>query len=117
MNLSEIKNLLIRSLNPDADTLEVSRRLEEEGISFNFSKGFKDMILNKLFSSGLTITREFEYVKYLNLAFYRVAFTGVAAIVVLLISIFLMEGSISFNSFLGLSNSYDESIVCLLTGN
>ncbi|MCX6255391.1 MAG: hypothetical protein NTV31_13055 [Bacteroidia bacterium] len=117
MNSSEIKNLLIRSLNTDEDTIDVSRRLEEEGISFNFSNGFKDKILDKLFSAGITVTREVEYVKYLNLAFYRIALTGVAAIVVLLISIFLMEGSVSFNSFLGMSNSYDESIVCLLTGN
>jgi hypothetical protein len=53
----------------------------------------------------------------MNFAFYRVALTGVAAIVLLLISIFLMEGSLSFNSFLGLKDNYDESIVCLLTGN
>jgi hypothetical protein len=49
--------------------------------------------------------------------FYRIALTGVAAIAILLISIFLMEGSLSFNSFLGLSDNYSESIVCLLTGN
>jgi hypothetical protein len=117
MNLSEIKNLIISSLNADADPIEVSRRLEEEGISYNFSKKFGDNILNKLFSAGLTINREAEFVKYMNFAFYRIAITGVAAIVVLLISIFLMEGSLSFNSFLGLSNGYNESIVCLLTGN
>jgi hypothetical protein len=117
MNSSEIKNFLIRSLNTDEDTTEVPRRLEEEGISFNFSNGFKDKILDKLFSAGITVAREVEYLKYLNLAFYRIALTGVAAIVVLLVSIFLMEGSVSFNSFLGMSNSYDESIVCLLTGN
>jgi hypothetical protein len=28
-----------------------------------------------------------------------------------------MDGSLSLNSFLGLSDNYDESIVCLLTGN
>jgi hypothetical protein len=53
----------------------------------------------------------------MNLAFYRVAITGIAAIVVLLISIFIMEGSFSFNSFLGLKDNYSESIICLLTGN
>ena len=117
MNPSEIKNLIISSLNVDADPVEVSRRLEEESISYNFSKNFGDKVLNKLFSAGLTINREVEFVKYMNFAFYRVALTGVAAIVVLLVSIFLMEGSLSFNSLLGLSDGYDESIVCLLTGN
>jgi len=117
MNKSEIKKLLISSLNTDADPVESSGKLEEAGISYDFSKGFGDKILDKLFSAGLTVNREVEFVKSMNFAFYRIALTGVAAIVVLLISIFIMEGSLSFNSFLGLGNSYDESIVCLLTGN
>lgn len=117
MNSSEIKKMLINSLNSDTDPSVFPSKLEEEGISYDFSKGFGDKVLNRIFSTGLTVTREVEFVKSLNFAFYRIALTGVAAIVVLLISIFLMEGSLSLNSFLGLSDSYDESIVCLLTGN
>lgn len=117
MNKSEIKKLIINSLNADDDTVEVSGKLDEEGICYNFSENFGDKVLNKLFSAGLTVNREVEFVKYMNFAFYRIAITGVAAIIILLISIFLREGSFSFNSFLGLSDNYDESIVCLLTGN
>jgi hypothetical protein len=117
MKPSEIKKLIISSLDRDADADVASVKLEEEGISFDFKQGFGDKILDKLFSSSLTINSELEFVKSMNFAFYRIALTGVAAIVVLLISIFLMEGSLSFNSFLGLNDSYDESIVCLLTGN
>jgi hypothetical protein len=117
MNTSEIKKLIISSLNADADPVEVSTRLEEEGVTFNFSHNFGDKVLNKLFSAGMTVNREVEFVKYMNFAFYRIALTGLAAIVILLISIFFMEGSLSLNSFLGISNNYDESIVCLLTGN
>lgn len=109
--------MIMSSLHEDANTREVSRRMEEEGISYNFSEKFGDKVLDKLFSAGLTVKREVEFVKYMNFAFYRIALTGVAAIVILLISIFLMQGSLSFNSFLGISDSYDESIVCLLTGN
>ncbi len=105
------------SLHEDSNTSEVSRRMEEEGITYNFNENFKDKVLDKLFSEGLKVKREVEFVKYMNFAFYRIALTGVAAIVILLISIFLVQGSLSFNSFLGISNSYDESIVCLLTGN
>jgi hypothetical protein len=117
MKTSEIKKLLISSLNADTDTIEISKRLEESGISFDFKDGFRDKILNKVFSTGMTVNKEVEFIRSMNFAFSRVALTGVAAIVILLISIFLMEGTISFNSFLGLSDSYDESIVCLLTGN
>ena len=117
MNASDIKRLVINSLNTDEDPVDVSRRLEEEGVTYNFSHNFGDKVLNKLFSAGMTVSREVEFIKYMNFAFYRIALTGVAAIVVLLISIFLMEGSFSLNSFLGLGDNYDESIVCLLTGN
>jgi hypothetical protein len=117
MKISEIKNMIISSLDNDADTINVSKQFEEEGINYSFTPGFKDGVLNRLFSAGVIINREVEFVKYMNFAFYRIALTGVAAIVILLISIFLMEGSISFNSFLGLKDNYDESIVSLLTGN
>jgi hypothetical protein len=117
MKPSEIKKLIISSLDADADIVTASGKLHEEGVSYNFSKDFSDKVINKLVSEGLTVNREVEFVKSLNSAFYRVALTGVAAIVILLISLFIMEGSLSFNSFLGLSDNYDESIVCLLTGN
>ena len=117
MKSSEIKNLLITALDADADPLGLSRKLEEEGICFDFNRDFKDKILNKLSPSAVVLNREVEFLKSMYFAFSRIAITGVAAIILLLISIFLMEGSLSFDSFLGISNSYDESIVCLLTGD
>ncbi|HUV01138.1 MAG TPA: hypothetical protein VMW32_09265 [Bacteroidales bacterium] len=117
MKAEEIKELLIRSLDENADAGEAARRLEEEGAVFSFSKGFTDKILERLYTSGSAASKELEFLRNLNSAFYRIALTGVAAIVILLISIFLMEGSFSFNSFLGMSDSYDESIIYLLTGN
>ena len=117
MNPSEIKKLLISSLDAEAEPEEVAKKLAEKGVSYQFSKGFADKVIRKISSPVLKLNREMEFVRYMNLAFYRLAVTGVAAIILLLISIFLSEGNLSFNSFLGLSNSYDESIVCLLTGN
>lgn len=117
MNSLEIKKLLISSINTDADAAEVSAKLEGEGVSYDFSKDFTYKVLDRIYETKVKVTREVDFLRSLNFAFYRIALTGVAAIVVLLISIFLMEGSLSFNSFLGLSNSYDETIVSLLTGN
>ena len=117
MKPSEIKKMLISSLNADTDTTKIFGRLEEEGITFDFKSGFRDKIVEKVFSAGVSINREMEFMRSMNFAFNRIALTGVAAIVLLLISIFFMEGSLSFNSFLGLSDNYDESIVSLLTGN
>jgi hypothetical protein len=117
MNKSEIKKLIINSMNAENDAAGIPGLLENEGISYNFSNSFGDKVLDKVFSAGLHLTKQVEFVKYMNFAFYRIALTGVAAIIILLISIFLKEGSLSFNSFLGLGDNYDESIVCLLTGN
>jgi hypothetical protein len=116
MKTSEIKKLLIDSLDPDTNTYEIPDQLEKEGLSYDFRYGFREKILNRVFSTGLKVSQQVEFVKYMNFAFYRIALTGVAAIVILLISIFLKEGSLSFNSLLGLSDNYNESIVCLLTG-
>jgi hypothetical protein len=117
MKTADIKELMIKSLSPDLYSEDDLIKLSDAGVTYSFSKDFRNKVLDRIFSTGITINREIEFVKSMNFAFYRVALTGVAAIVILLLSIFLMEGSLSFNSFIGLSNNYDESIVCLLTGN
>jgi hypothetical protein len=117
MKPEEIKKLMINSLSADTDTEDTMRRLEEEGVKYSFNEGFHDKVMLRIFSAAVTVNREIEFVRSMNTIFYRIALTGVAAIIILLISIFLTQGSLSFNSFLGLSDSYDESIVCLLTGN
>lgn len=117
MNSSEIKKVIIGSLGSEAELSDISAQLEENGVSYDFSRNFGDKVIEKLFSAGITVNREVEFLRSLNFVFYRIALTGVAAIIVLMISIFLMEGSLSFNSFLGLGDNYDESIVSLLTGN
>ena len=117
MKSSEIKEFLIGTLDSDADTSDVSAKLEKEGVSYDFGKGFTDSVLTIIFHVGLKVRREIEFARNMNLAFKSIAISGVAAIIVLMISIFLMEGSISIDSFLGLRDNYDESIICLLTGN
>jgi len=116
MNPTEIKKLIIGSADNEADPKEIARKLEDEGVSFDFSNEFSTNVISRLFPGTLTVKRESEFGRNLNIVFYRIALTGVAAILILLISIFMMEGSISFNSFIGLGNTYDESILCLLTG-
>jgi hypothetical protein len=117
MKLSEFKELIISSLSSDTNTEDSLRKLEEAGLKYSFSDGFRNKVLDRIFSATVTVNREVEFIRSMSSVFYRIALTGVAAIAILLISIFLMEGSLSFNSFLGLSDNYSESIVCLLTGN
>jgi hypothetical protein len=117
MKPAEIKELIINSLSPDNNSEDIMRKLEDAGVRYSFREGFRDRVLDKIFTAAISVNREIEYVRSMNTVFYRIALTGVAAIVILLISIYLKEGSLSLNSFVGLGNNYDESIVCLLTGN
>jgi len=116
MNPTEIKKLIIGSISNNSDSGNIAGKLEEEGVSFDFSGKFSDKVLSRIFSAQMTVKRESDFSRRLNTVFYRIALTGVAAIVLLLISIFMMEGSVSFNSLIGLGSTYDESILCLLTG-
>ena len=113
----DIKELMITSLSEDSNSEDIMKKLEDAGVEYSFGENFRDKVLLRIFSATATVNREVEFVKSMNSIFYRIALTGVAAIAILLISIFLTQGSLSFNSVLGLNNSYDESIVCLLTGN
>jgi len=117
MKVSDLKELLIRSLDKEEDAGTTASKLEEAGVTFRFSEGFLEKILDRIYSSGSSVAHEIEFVRDLNYVFYRIAVAGVAAIVVLLITLFFVQGSFSLNSFLGMGNSYDESIFCLLTGN
>jgi hypothetical protein len=117
MKREEIKKLIEKSLSNDQASEESWKKLEEAGVSYNFSNGFREKVMERLFTAGVVVNREVEFLRSWNNAFFRIALTGVAAIVILLISLYIVEGSFSLNSILGLSDSYDESIVCLLTGN
>jgi hypothetical protein len=117
MKIFELKSLIIRSLDRDSDPVQASLKLGEAGVSYSFSEGFQDKILDRLAAAGNPVVREIESVRNLNNVFYRIALSGVAAIVILLISIFMVQGSLSVDSFLGLGTGSDESLLYLLTGN
>lgn len=116
MKLTEIKKLIISSLNENRNSDEASMTLSE-ATSYDFSDGFTGKVLSRIFPAEVQYARQIEFSRYLNLAFSRIALTGVAAIVLLLLSIFLMEGNLSFDSIIGVGDTQAESIVCLLTGN
>lgn len=117
MKAEEIKKVLINALSSSDEPENQFLKLEEAGVSYSFSNGFTDRVLERVFVAKESINRKIEYAKYMNLAFYRIALTGAAAIVIMLISMYITEGSLSFNSLLGLGDNYDESIVFLLTQN
>ena len=117
MNSHELKELMLRSLNAEGDAGEAMRSVESAGVRFEFRKGFPERVIDRIFSAGALVVKETEFIRNLSYVFYRIALPGIAAIIILLLSIFLMEGSFSLNSLLGLGSNSEESIICLLTGN
>jgi hypothetical protein len=117
MKAEDLKKIMIRTLDENSDPEATSKKLEEAGVNYKFSEDFSSKVLDRIYSAGSSVIRKVEFARNLNFVFYRIALTGIAAIVILLISLFVMEGSLSFDSFLGLKDTYDESIVCILTGN
>jgi len=116
MKSTDLKKLIIRSLDLESDPLELSGEIEKAGVSYKFRDGFTDKVLDRIYSAGSGVVRKVEFVRNLNYTFYRIALTGAAAIIVLLISLFIMEGSFSFNSLLGLGGNNEETILYLITG-
>jgi hypothetical protein len=117
MKAEEIKKILLDSLTKEEPLENNYLKLEEAGVSYSFGYGFTEKVLVRLFMAKENLNYKVEFTRFMNLAFYRIALTGAAAIVILLISMYLMQGSLSFNSLLGIGDNYDESIICLLTKN
>ena len=117
MKTDELKDLILRSLEGDSPPGTLPGELEKAGVTYRFKDEFAGMIIKNLVPGEPVASADPEFLSNMRLAFYRVALTGIAAIILLLISMLLGQGSLSFDSVLGLGNLHDESIICLMTGN
>lgn len=117
METDELKDLIIRSLENDLPPGTLQCKLEEAGVSYRFKDDFEGLIMKRLVAGKSVASPDSEFLNNMRLAFYRVALTGIAAIILLLISMLLGQGTLSLDSVLGLGNLHDESIICLMTGN
>lgn len=112
MKKEDIKELLLKSLTEDLTEAE-RLVIESEAISdSSFSYGFADRIIARIEKGSLFLKPDF--INSLNLGFRRVALTGVAAILLLTVSLLLSQGSLSYDTLLGIDNQIDDSLVSLL---
>lgn len=116
MKPSEIKKLISDSLDHEYDSGEIPRILEGSGVTYDFRDGFTEKVVGNISGAASMMKQESDLTRSLNYAFYRIALAGAAAIIILMLSIFIMQESFSFDSFLGIGDSYDESIFYLITG-
>ena len=116
MKPSKIKELMINSLDENANVAEIAESFEREGLSFDFSDDFENKVFDELFGRSIKVNNEttISSKSFLSLC-NIVSLVGVAAIILFVISIFFTQGEISFNSLFGLGNAYDEGMIYLLS--
>ena len=131
----EVHNLLIRSfdeeLSPDEkERLEVflseSSELRKEkrellemrkiisATQYSFGPGFHSKVMDKIAEEKEPLILRPEFNKSLFTVFKRVALTGVAAIIILFLSIYLSDDSFSFRSLTGGDTYSDDNLVSYL---
>ncbi|MBE0668260.1 MAG: hypothetical protein IH593_11410 [Bacteroidales bacterium] len=111
--LSKLLNLIDDSNDVTGNADELLKSLRD---SYRFSPGFTTRVLQTI---PLRIPSDTlnDLTVRINSLFMKVAVSGVAAIILLAISVFLSGGTLSLDSLLGLGNSSVESMICLHSGN
>ena len=128
-------DLLMRSLDGDLD--DTDRTMLEKALSESeelrkeknklirlrelvgsgdsqFKHGCTDRVMNRLTKSKNGKSIEFNFARDLNRIFMRVAITGVAAIILLLLSIYLTTGSVSLDSLSGAEYYSEDNVISYL---
>ena len=78
----------------------------------DFKPGFESRVMAKI-----TSTKVYAYSHLFNTAFKRIALSGAAAIIILLITIYLSDGSLSTDSLLGTQDMDIESYTAMMYNN
>ena len=131
----EINNLLLRSFDEDLkpgekEKLEIAladsgelreekRKIEEmrkiiSSHQYSFSPGFQEKVMTKVYEEKEPLILRPEFNRSLFTVFKRVALTGVAAIIILFLSIYLTDDSFKFNSLTGGDPYSDDNLVSYL---
>jgi hypothetical protein len=127
---NEIMNLLIRSFDEDLEpadkvlldkSLAESKELREEkeklkemrgllySTSYSFGSGFKEKVMEEVQQEKEPVVLHPDFNRALHNGFKKIWITGVAAIVLLLLSVYLTEGS--FDVFTGNDLTSDENLI------
>lgn len=78
----------------------------------SFKPGFESRVME-----GLVKARDITYTSLFSRAFKRIALSGAAAIIILLISIYISDGSLSADTLLGTSEIDIESYTAMTFSN
>ncbi|NOY36468.1 MAG: hypothetical protein GXO83_02735 [Chlorobi bacterium] len=112
------KTVLEKALRENADLraqkAEIEKLMKDFGeVSFSFRPGFAERVMNRIPGKTGKII-EVDFSGQLYTFFKRLVLTGVAAIILLLLSIYLTHGSLSKESVFGVQPMSDDNLVSYL---
>ena len=111
MKPEKLKDLLLRSLTSDLGSDE-RKVLEEELLTdHRFSEGFRDRVMKGI----ILVNGKREMLRLFDSIFMRVAIPGAAAVIILTLSLLLNQGSLSYDTLLGIDNEVDDVLISLLS--
>lgn len=114
MKTEKLKGLLLRSLSTDlrSDEREI---LEKELLTdHKFSEGFHDRVMKRIASVKILVNGKRELIRSFDSVFMKVAIPGAAAVILLMLSLLLNQGSLSYDTLLGIDNEVDGVLISLL---
>lgn len=114
MKSEKLKDLLLRSLTSDLGRDEREVLESELLIDAKFNEGFRDRVMKTISSGSILINGKRELLKSFDSVFMRVAIPGAAAIIILILNLLLSQGSLSYDTLLGIDNEVDGFLVSLL---
>lgn len=116
MESGKLKDILLRSISPGLEKNE-RRILEKELLTdHRFSEGFREKVMSSIVAGRVFVNGKRELLKSFDKIFIRVAIPGAAAIIILALSILLSQGSLSYDTLLGIDNNVDGVLLSLLSG-
>ncbi|MFO7755395.1 MAG: hypothetical protein R6V34_05375 [Bacteroidales bacterium] len=114
MKPGKLKYLLFRSLTSDLDNNE-RELIDRELISdHRFTEGFRERVMNRIVEGKIYINGKREILRSFDKVFMRVAIPGAAAILILALSLLLSQGSLSYDTLLGIDNQVDGVLISLM---
>jgi len=114
MKPEKIKDLLLNSLFSDLEDDEREVLEKELLTDHKFSDGFRDRVMRSIGSGRALLNGKREILRSFDSVFMRVAIPGAAAIIILVLSILMSQGSLSYDILLGIDNDVDGVLISLL---
>ncbi|MEE4116225.1 MAG: hypothetical protein V2I37_08650 [Marinilabiliaceae bacterium] len=114
MNKNDLTQLALKSLTEEIS--ESDRKVIEAELlkDQSFGPGFRDRVLESIYSGSLRPFFDPGNLSIFNRVFNRLALTGMIAIILLIVTLFISQGSLSFDTLIGIDSEMDEGMLSLL---